>query len=385
MSERSDFMLGKYVFIKVVSLNKEQGTHLIKALTKPGIFPSFAANEFLFNYLVVKQNKPLIEGLNTSSEYNSMLSPKTLVFVSGTQYELSDFDKYEDMTYKETLNKLEDKFSILENYLKKIQDLAKRGQYIKTALIISQRVTGDYDDFLKKYAGTTGYNKMFTDSMIHISYLYHHLQQNYQAVHGDPKIQNYTWLELDEPINIIYDFRDEYDDSDNRIIRRKDVKHLFYLTDLEFVFSPILKTVTIDNNTYYFDFLTDAAWYGEDLNEDRVYVPKISHDPPYELNFKLYGDYWHQPNQEVSLQPTLHDLFEPIFPRMFSIDLLTLVKMLLTYWYADTLDGSNLRKLNIYFTQFISLSFMEKNKNRRDESDYERVSPGAFAHLLNSS
>ena len=313
-----------------------------------------------------------------------MLSPETLVLVSGASYSLSDFDKYRELSYEDTVSDLGGKFSEMEHYLRAVRKLAEEGRYIKTAIIISRRVTGNYDEFLKKYVGSSDYNKLFADSLIHISYLYHHLQGNYQAVHGDPKTHNYTWLELEEPINIIYDFRNKYDNSDNRIVRRKDVKHIFYLTDLEFVFSPILKTVTIDNNTYYFDFFIQAAWYGEDLNDDRVYVPKISKDPPYELNFQLYGGYLYQPNQDVSAFPTLYELFEPIFPRMFAIDLLTLVKMLLTYWYADRLNGSNLRKLNIYFTQFVSLSFMEKNPHRRNEGDYEQVSPGSFAHLLNS-
>jgi hypothetical protein len=221
--------------------------------------------------------------------------------------------------------------------------------------------------------------------MIHISYLYHKLQGKYQAVHGDPKTQNYTWLELDQPINIIYDFRDEYDSSDSRIVRRRGVKHLFYLTDLEFVFSPIVKTVILGNNTFYFNFNTNASWYGEDDNENRVYVPKISVDPPYEHNFQLYGGYYYQPNQDVGPNPTVFDWFRPIFPRMFTIDLLGLVKMLLTYWYAGSLNGSNLRKLHLYFTQFIALSHMEANPHRRNEGNYKRVSPATFAELLSIS
>ena len=384
MSERSDFILGKDVFIKVVSLNRDKGTRLAKALVTQGEMPPFTANEFLFNYLVTRSNKPLIDNLSISQKQNSLLSPKTLVLVSGTSYSLSDFDKYKETSYEDTLKDLREKFSEMERYLRSVRNLAQEGRYIKTALIISRRVTGNYDEFLKKYSESPDYNKLFTDSLIHISYLFHHLQENYQAVHGDPKTQNYTWLELEEPINIIYDFRNKYDNSDNRIVRRKNVKHLFYLADLEFVFSPILKTVTIDNNTYYFDFFIQAAWYGEDLNDDRVYVPKISKDPPYELNFQLYGGYQYEPNQDLPKLPTLYDFFEPIFPRMFTIDLLTLVKMLLTYWYADTLNVSNLRKLNIYFTQFVSLSFIEKNPHRRNQGDYEQVSPGSFAHLLNS-
>ena len=385
MSKRSNFILGDYVFIKVVTLNDDQGIRLAKALVSEGNLPPFTSNEFLINYLITKENKLLLDNTSLPTKDNSLLSPGTIVLVSGYEYNLSDFDKYKNISYDETITEVKTNFIDMDEYLSNISRLNEKGKYIKTAVIISKKVTGNYNDFLEKYSNDSEYNRLFEDSLIHISYLYKHFQENYQAVHGDPKIQNYTWLELDTPINIIYDFRDKYNDSNNRIIRRKEVKHLFYMTDLEFIFSLILKTVNINDNTYYFDFAHQAAWYGEDNNNDRIYVPKISSELPYQHNFNLYGGYWYQPEQDLPSNPTLYDYFNGVFPRMYSIDLLVLIKMFLTYWYAGSLNGSNIRKLNIYFTQFISLSQIEQNPHRRDETSYDDVSPGGLAELMGSN
>ena len=383
MSERSDFMLGQYIFIKVVSLTSDQGVRTARALVSDGILPPFTSNEFLINHLISRESNTILS--NDMSVNNSLLSPRTTVLVSGQSYNLGDFNKYSTMSYDDTVQDLLEGFSTMDSYLKNLRNISARGKTIRTALIISKIVTGNYDDFLKKHKDIEGYDKVVLDSLVHISYLYYIFQNRYQVVHGDPKVQNYTWLELDTPIDIEYDFRDEYDSDSVRIIRRKGVKHLFYLTDLEFVYSSIVKTINIDGNIYYYNFKTQAAWYGEDNNDDRIYVPKITKDIPYQLNFKLYGGYNLEPNQPSKMGDiTLYDWFEPIFPRMFSIDLLTFVKMLLTYWYADSFDGDILRKLNIYFTQFVSLSFVEENPRRRDQGSYLRVSPGTFAVLVNS-
>ncbi len=401
MSERSIFMLGKYIFIKVVSLNRDQGNRLAAALVDNSKSPPFTSNEFMFNYFVTKTSIGGIDPGNNMTDYNQLLSPGTMVYVSGSEYQSKDIKKYKETTYKDTIKDLKNNYTPMDEYLNQIQNLSKQGKYIKTALIVSRKVTGNYDDFLKKYVGSEDYNKIFTDSMIHISYLYHKLQRNYQAVHGDPKTQNYTWLELDKPINIVYDFRDEYDKSNSRIIRRKNVKHIFYLTDMEFVFSPVEKSIVINNERFYFNFfVTNAAWYGKEYNNQTnqtntiIYVPKITSSDPYQLNFNLYGGYFNPPIQQIQIQqiqyqPTnqlvLYNYYEELFPRMFTIDLLTLIKMFLTYWYADSLNGSNLRKLNIYFTKFVSLSLMEENPHRRDQANYLIVSPGTLAQLLDSS
>ena len=381
---RSNFMLGKYIFIKVVSLTRDQGIKLATSLIDNNKSPPFASNEFMFNYFITKTDKSRDQGINQTR----LLTPGTLIYVSGSEYKLKDIEKYKEGRYEDTIKDLENNYMPMDEYLEQIREISKREKYVKTALIVNRRVTGNYDDFLKKYANSDNYDKIFTDSMIHISYLYHKLQKHHQAVHGDPKTQNYTWLELEKPVNIVYDFRDEYNSSNSRIVRRKNVKHIFYLTNMKFVFSPVKKSLTLKGEKFYFDFfITNAAWYGKEYNDpnDRIFVPKITSSEPYQLNFNLYGGYFNQYDKS-SQHPddfVLYNYYE-IFPRMFSIDLLTLIKIFLTYWYADSLNGSNLRKLNIYFTQFVSLSLMEENPNRRDEGDYLRVSPGTLAQLLDS-
>ena len=256
MSERSDFLLGTFVFIKVVSLNDERGRRLAKALVTNEVLPPFTSNEFLFNYLISRDNRKLIPNFKGNSEDNTMITPGTKVLVSGKSYTLEDFEKYKEMEYDEVMTDLSNNFSDMDQYIKNIRSLSTEGKSIKTAVIISKTMTGNYDDFFRLNADEEGYNKMVLDSLVHIMYLYFKFQNRYQALHGDPKVQNYTWLVLDDPIDIIYDFRDEYDNSSDRIIRRKDVQHLFYLTDLEFVYSPVLKNIKMDNNTYYLNFNT---------------------------------------------------------------------------------------------------------------------------------
>ncbi len=385
MSERSKFLLGDFVFIKVISLNDERGIRLAKALATNEVLPPFTSNEFLFNYLISRDDKKL--NISVDKKYNTLLSPDTKVFVSGKSYSLNDFTKYKKNKYNKVIHDLKNKFSDMEDYLKNIRSLSEEGKIIKTALIISRTVTGNYDDFFKKLREHKNYNKVVLDSLIHIMYLYFTFQNRYQSIHGDPKIQNYTWLELDNPIDIIYDFRDNYDNSDSRLIHRKGVKHLFYLTDLEFVYSPILKTVKIGTDIYYFNFDTTVGVYGEDNNKDRIFVPKMSENLPYFYNLKLYGGYKLKPTSEIFktlADNEIHDWYGNKFPRMFTIDILILIKMLLTYWYASSFDGEILRKLNIYFTQFISLSLPEKDVNLRNKESYKRLSPGNAAILLDS-
>lgn len=386
MSKRSDYILGQSIFIKVISLTHDDGVRLSRALISQNELPPFSTNEFLINHLISRENVPILNGNKIiPPRYNSLLSPKTVVLVSSKSYNIEYFNKYINSSYKNTMNDLMRSFSLMDNYL----NLSSRGKTIRTALIISEAVTGSYNDFLKKNSEDENYDKMVIDSLIHISYLYQKFQENYQCVHGDPKIHNYTWLELKTPINIEYDFRDEYN-SGNRLIRRSNVKHLFYLTDLEFAYSPIIKIININDNNYYYNFKNQVGIYGRDNNNKEnneiIYVPKITKDSPYRYNTNLYGGYNYEPNKIFEGDNnTLFDLFEPIFPRMFTIDILTLVKMMLTYSYADSFNGDVLRKLNIYFTQFVSLSLMEENPNRRGKGNYLRVSPGTFGELLNSN
>ena len=366
MSNRSNYILGDDVFIKLVSLDQDQGITLYNSLTNPTILPPFNANEFLFNYLII------------GGENKNILTPGTTVLVSSNQYTIEDMEKYQNMSYQGTLDSLD--FIDFDNYLKNMTEYSQQNKYIKTALIISKRMTGNYDDFINIHK--TG--KIFLDSMIHISYLYFKLQSEYKAVHGDPKIHNYTWLEFEEPIDLIYDFRDEYNQNDNMIIRRKNVKHLFYLTDLEFVYSPI---AMVENNIF-FNFTHN---YIASNQSQVIYVPKISSKYPYNYNDNLYGAYNYSISNQNKTNPngtnqneTLYNVFGGVFPRMYTVDLLVLVKMFLTYSYADSFDGDVLRKLHMHFTRFVSLSFIEENDKRRDSETYYDVSPASLAKLLSS-
>lgn len=362
MSERSAFILGKYVFIKVISLDPVVGELTNKSLADGSVLP-FESNEFLFSHII---NKDLI--LNeVPKENNSLLTPKTKVLISDIEYSVSNFERFKDMPYQNTLEELSKDFISFDKY---------PGGSIRTALIISKTVDGNYLDFLKKYNKSAEYNKLVIDSLIHIAYLFHVFQNRYQAVHGDPKVQNFTWLILPNSININYDFRDEF--GNGKIITRKNVKHLFYLTDLEFVWSPIVK---YDNKLVY-NFHHNYFWYGN----SNIYVPKISEQEYYQLNFNLYGGY-DRPGKERMEESNvgnlnIYELYGPKFPRMFTIDILTLVKMFLTYWFGQSLSGDVLRKLNIYFAKFVALSAIEENPNRRNTGNYLELSPASFATLI---
>ena len=321
--------------------------------------------------------------MNINIPNNTLLTPDTQVFVSARKYNLDYFKQYKNKSYSDTVSDLKTKFTTMDLYLKNIKHLASKGKTIKTALIISRTVTGNYDQFIKD--DKTDY-KDILDSLIHIMYLHFTLQNKYQTVHGDPKTQNYTWKKLNKPIDITYDFRDEYNHSNSMIIKRKNVKNVFYMTDLEFVYSPILKTVDIDGNKYYFNFKIQVGAYGS--TENNIYVPKITSDENsvYKYNqniMNLYGGYNIKPKETMHGSEGVHEWFGDNFPRMFTIDILTLVEMLLLF-YPYFFDGELLRKMNMYFTQFVSLSHMEKDPYSIDKSIYKRVSPATFAMLLNS-
>ena len=243
-------------------------------------------------------------------------------------------------------------------------------------------MTGSYRDFINQHINS---ETDVTNSLIHISYLYHQLQTKYQAVHGDPKIHNYTWLELDQPMDMIYDFRDGYDNNTSKVIRVYGVKHLFYITDFEFVYSPITKVV----DGYSFNFKNDSIYGSEIENNPNIYyVPQItSTDPQYDYNVNLYGGYGVVPDVLPNSNPdpgsTLYNYY-PIFPRMFTIDLITLIKMFLTYGYTDRMRPNLLRKLNMYFTRFGSYSRSEEDPNHRNKESYLNLGPAELAKLVSS-
>ena len=97
----------------------------------------------------------------------------------------------------------------------------------------------------------------------------------------------------------------------------------------------------------------------DDKRKDIIVKPKLSSSPYYDYNTNLYGGY--------------EDRVFGVFPRIFTIDLLTLVKVYLTYDYPQHFSADLLRKLNIYFTRFLSLN-----------SNYLKASPAALAILLSS-
>lgn len=385
MSARSKIVRGKNVFIKVISLAYNEGKNLSISLISNNIQP-FIANEFLINYLITRDTN------------SNLLTPGTTVLVSSIAYPPEYFEQYKDILYSDANF---DKFTSMDTYLNNIDDYTNNGLYIRTALIISKTMTGNYEDFIKvnsniavpaiskgnsSIASGDGRNDSMLDSLIHLCYLYHKFQQDYQMVHGDPKVQNYTWLKLDQPMDIIYDFRDEYNNGDERIIRRKNVRHVFYLTDLEFVYSPTEKFIL--REMY---FKPDLPIYTDDTigqGGNKIIVPKLSRNPLYEYNTHLYGNYQQKP-QNTDEGITLYDYYGPIYPRMFTIDILVLVKMLLIH-YADMFNGDVLRKINMYFTQFIALSNQEgsrmglSNQESTIMNDYVNVSPASFAKLLSS-
>lgn len=387
MSNRSKYILVNNVFIKLISLNQDQGIRLYNALLNKDLLPPFTSNEFLFNYLAKDQKI-----INNTT----LLTPGTVVMVSSNVHTIDEYQGYTYQQATEDVNMIP-----LDSYLSNMESYSKENKYIKTALIISKRMTGNYDEFVNLYGSNS---KLFLDSMMHISYLYFIFQNTYKAVHGDPKVHNYTWLELDNPTDIIYDFRDEYNTSNNLIIRRKNVKHVFYLADLEFIYSPVV----MNRNGLYFNFNTDVLWYGQTIDSDKmsyimegaddfdttnnitnnitndtIYVPKISSNAPYNYIYNLYGGYkYHVDNSKQNV--SLYNTFNKVFPRMYSIDLLILIKMVLTYSYADMFEGDVLRKLHMHFSKFVSMSFIEENVNRRDSETYYDVSPASVAALLSS-
>lgn len=385
MGSRSKYILGDDFFLKIVTMTNEQGKRLEKSLTTNKELPPFTSNEFMFNYFVNKfKNTKILENDDINIKNNSLLSPKNIVMLSSKNYNVKYLDKYLDSNYENVLKDLKNDFNKVEYYLKNIKLITNDNKYVRTILILSERVDGDFNTFIKQTHNKSLYNKQMLDGLIHIMYLHHVLQNKYQAVHGDPKLHNYTWLKLDNPVNIVYDFRTKYDRSDSMIIKRQNVKNLFFMTDLEFVYSSVLKTENISDEIIYFNFQTEAAWYGKENDKDRIFVPKISKNHPYNLNYNIYGGYFLKTKESDKVSRSVYDYYGVNFPRLFTIDIMSFIKMILTFWYADTLNGEILRKLHIYFTKFCSLSEPEKNPKIRDNVNYKSVSPGDMAVILNS-
>ena len=329
MNERSSFILGKDVFIKLINISNESIKTLKNSLRRGNYLP-FETNEFIINYLI------------SNEKNNNLLSPKTKVLSSKNSYNLEDMNKYQNETYDDTFKDL------LKNF---IEFNPNKLDNIKTIIIISQRVDGNLESFLREYQPN---EEELRNAFIHISYLYYTFQKNYKMMHIDPKINNYTWQKLDSPLEITYQF-----DGDKSIIR--NVNHLFYLTDLEFVYSPMI----IKKNNLTYNFSQKYEWLN-DNRSDLIIIPKISSSPYYDYNNNLYlGINVFDKIKNNSSKANISNL------RMFAIDILILVKMILTFDYISYLPPKISNILNKYFTLFCALS--ENNKN------YSLVSSSSFA------
>lgn len=342
MDLRSDYILGKDFFLKVINIDSETSLRLKDSLEKNEYAP-FDCVEFLITYLLTKKGKDLI-------------SPKTEVLSSSGNYNI---DYFKNKNYNSIT---EDK-----NFVNFEKELKGNIANIQTVIIISERVEGNLDAFIR----TSPINKDLEDAFIHICWLYYEYQKRFFCTHGDPKAANYTWKRLDTPIDITYNF-------ENKNITRKGVKNIFYLTDLEFAHSPFTIKEEIQYSVgmqikysggiqlKYFNF-TKIYDFIDDKRKDIIFTPKLSSSPYYDYNINLYGGY------EEKILKDSGSIMERYghFPRIFSIDLLTLIKTLLTYDYPKYLTPQILRKFNLYFTRFISLT-----------EDYNKVSPTSLAILL---
>lgn len=343
MDLRSEFVSGKDVFIKLVNIETNVSKFLGEALQDPNKFLPFAVKEMVMSYLL-------------SLEEN-LITPGTKVLVSERSYDISFFNKYKEVSYDLTLKDLKENFIDFEDYLLNMNK-------IKSGIIISKKVDGNFDMFL-----SSKNEKTQKDAFIHLAHLYYEYQKKYKAIHGDPKTANYTWLKLKTPIDIEYEF-------DNFNIKRKNVENLFFLTDLEFVYSPIIKSKNIKNKTFYFNFSKKYEWM-DDNRKNLLYLPKISTNPYFDYNLNLYGGY---DQKIVKEKGNIEDIFG-LFPRFLTVDILILIKMVLTL-YPEILSASILRKLNIYFSIFSSLSSNDIEKYFRYKINYSSVSPSSFAKLL---
>jgi hypothetical protein len=317
MDLRSDYIFGKDVFVKVVSIDRETLERLRNAL-KSGDYVPFITVEFLITNLISRERPDLI-------------SPGSRVLMSERNI---DIEYFQESEYQNIIREFKD------------LDLSKD---IKTAIIISDKLDGNLEKFIRDVSNRSE----IENALIHICWLYFEYQKLFKCTHGDPKPANYTWRKLDTEIEIEYDFRDDFDRSDKRLIKRK-VRNLFYLTDLEFAHSPFI--LEREGKKYNF---TKIYEFIDDKRKDIILKPKLSSAPYYDYNTHLYGGY--------------EDRVFGIFPRIFAIDLLTLVKVFLTYDYSLYFPSNLLRKLNLHFTRYVSLN-----------NSFLKCSPAAFAILLNS-
>ena len=331
MDLRSDYTLGKDVFVKLIRLDDEIKERLEISLKNGKEYAPFATVEFLMTYLMSKERPDLI-------------SPGSQVLYSNQEL---DIEYFSNKTYDEIINEFS-RFNPNINNMKSI-------------LIISRLVVGNLEQFVRE----TPDRKELEDALIHISWLYFEYSKLFFTTHGDPKPSNYTWKKLDDPIDITYDFRDSFDSSEKRLIVRKGVRNLFYLTDVEFAHSPFV----IEREGKYFNF-SKIYDFIDDGRKDIILVPKLSSELYYDYNTNLYGGYY---QKVLKKEGDIRERFG-VFPRMFSIDLLVLIKTFLTYDYPQYFPSYTLRKLNLYFTRFISLS----SENR----DYSKASPAAFVFLI---
>lgn len=355
MGSRSKVFLGKYVFIKYIEIEENVSERLKSSLIS-GDYSPFDTNEFLASYLLSEGSPELV-------------SPGTTVIYSLNNFSFEDLNKYENKRYNDFLN------SLIENnsFIKFSPDnIIESSENIKTVLILSEKLTGNFRGFLERKRK----DNEVRYALIHICYLLHKLAKDYKSIHGDSKLENYTWKELEKPIEYTYDFRTENDNSSDLVFTLQ-INHIFYLTDLEFIHSITSFAVSSSSNDLVINFSKVYDWMSDNKS---IFVPKLSAEEYYDFRNNLFEGY--QQDFSIFLKRQEEDGW--MYTRMFSIDLLLLIKIILTRDYTEQNNVSpNLRrKLNIYFANYCAISQREIDPQLRYKSSYQKVSPAQFAFLL---
>lgn len=357
MGTRSKVFLGKYVFVKYIELTEDVSNRL-KTSLETGDYSPFDCNEFLASYLL-------------SEEIPELVSPGTLVLsssISSRDFSYETLEKYKNKKYNDFLSSLTNSYKFKEFSPFSYDDKQK------TILILSDLLTGNFREFLENNQNKNK-GEDVRNALIHISYLLFRLEKDYKSIHGDSKLENYTWRKLDNPIDYTYDFRTLLDNSADLVFTLR-INHLFYLTDLEFIHS--LEPFKIKSKTINFTKVYD--WMSDDKS---IFVPKLSAEEYYDFRNNLFEGY-HQDFSKFLNADSWEKQEEYMYTRMFSIDLLLLIKILLTRDYSEqkNISPDLRRKLNIYFANYCAISQREIDPQLRYTSSYKKVSPEQFAFLL---
>ena len=121
MDQRSSFLIGKEVFIKVVDIDTWD---LLKDSLKTSNYLPFDTKEICITYLLSGSN---------------LITPNTKVLISKNKYNIADMEKYREKSYSEVYDNLRKDFVSFDN----IFQLS-----VGTAIILSERVDGNFEKFL---------------------------------------------------------------------------------------------------------------------------------------------------------------------------------------------------------------------------------------------